>query len=418
MIGKLARSSVLTAGVLGLRLATQAATLVLLTRLLQPAIYGHYASVAALAVVMGLLPSLGSGYVLLSKASGDLAAAANVWRYAWPLTVGIGALLWPIYIGLAFWLSEGEFGWQVLCLIGAAELLATPFTTLLSFALQASERVPLSQLLQWLPLGLRVFAALPCFLLPLTQRLPTYATLQLVASLIGLSISWWVVRRHVPLDWHPRRATSAELKDGGTYAAMLLVAANPTELDKIVAVRQVGATEAGLYTAGSRVMGALVMPVLAMLLSAQPRLFRHARTADGDMARLVGMLFVAALGWGLVSGVLLAMASPLLPWLFGRSYEQTAQLMPWMAITAPLLSTRLAAGSVLVASGHPLERIAFEVFGIACLIVGMLVLTKSFGVFGLIAAVIVAEIAMALLGTGMVVRQLRRRRRDGQSRLG
>jgi O-antigen/teichoic acid export membrane protein len=79
---------------------------------------------------------------------------------------------------------------------------------------------------------------------------------------------------------------------------------------------------------------------------------------------------------------------------------------------------RLAAGSVLVASGHPLERIAFEFFGIACLIVGMLVLTKDFGVFGLISAVIVAEIAMALLGTGMVARQLRRRRRDAQSRPG
>jgi len=410
MIGKLARSSLLTAGVLGLRLATQAATLLLMTRLLQPAIYGHYASVAALAVVMGLLPSLGSGYVLLSKASGNLTAAADIWRYAWPLTAGMGVLLWPIYFGLAFWLSGEGIGWHVLVLIGAAELLATRFTTLLSFALQASERVPLSQLLQWLPLGLRVFAALPCFLLPLTQRLPAYAGLQLIASLIGLAIAWWVVRRHVPLDWYPRRAKSSELKEGGTYAAMLLVAANPTELDKIVAVRQIGAMEAGLYTAGSRVMGALVMPVLAMLLSAQPRLFHQARTANGDMARLVGMLFAAAVAWGLLSGLVLAVASPLLPWVFGSNYEQVARLVPWMAVTAPFLSLRLAAGSVLVASGHPLERIAFEVFGIACLIVGMIVLTKSFGVFGLIAAVIAAEIGMALLGTGMVVRQLRRTR--------
>jgi O-antigen/teichoic acid export membrane protein len=415
MTGNLVRNSVLTAGVLALRLATQAATLILLTRLLQPAMYGHYASVAALAVVMGLLPSLGSGYVLLSKASGNLLAAGDIWRYAWPLTIAMGVVLWPIYIGLASWLSEAELGWQVLLLIGAAELLATPFTNLLSFALQAGERVPLSQLLQWLPLGLRVLAALPCFTLPLTQRLPAYAGLQLVASLIGLSVGWWVVNRHVPLDWRPRRARCAELKDGGTYAAMLLVAANPTELDKIVAVRQVGGTEAGLYTAGSRVMGALVMPVLAMLLSAQPRLFRHARTADPNMGRLIRTLFAAALAWGILSGAILALASPLLPWLFGNSYAQTARLMPWMAVTAPFLSLRLAAGSVLVASGHPLERIAFEFFGIACLLIGMLTLTKSYGVLGLVAAVIMAEIAMALLGTGMVAHRLRRQRHTIQS---
>ncbi|WP_430388218.1 lipopolysaccharide biosynthesis protein [Dyella sp. 20L07] len=407
MMGRLAKGSLLTTVVLALRLATQASSLVLLTRLFGPQVYGHFASAAALAVVMGTLPSLGSGYVLLSRASRDVSAAGDIWRYAWPMTSALGVVLLAIYVGCGQWLSDDQLTWSVLLTIGVAELLATPSTMLCSFALQASERVPLSQLVQWLPLGLRLLAAIPCFAFAPSDRLAVYVTLQLLASVLGAVLGWFIASRRIRFDWRPRIATAAELKEGSSYAAMLLVAANPTELDKIVAVRQVGANDAGLYIASSRVMGALVMPVLAMLLAAQPRLFRHAHTKEHDGHKLVRMIFVLALGWGLLSGSLLAAASPLLPMLFGEGYARTAQLIPCMAITAPFLSLRLAAGSVLVALGHPLERVFFELAGIVLLLTGMLVFTHLFGVLGLVAAVIMAESAMCLLGLLLVLRHIR-----------
>ncbi|HEX7816101.1 lipopolysaccharide biosynthesis protein [Dyella sp.] len=408
MIGKLARSSLQTTAVLALRLATQAATLVLLTRLLQPALYGHYAAAASLAVVLGMLSSLGSGYVLLSRASGNLARAADTWRYAWPLTLAMGVVLILIYLPIALWLTDAQLSLSTLLWLGCTELLATPFTLLASFVLQSSERVPLSQLVQWLPLGLRVAAVLPCFALPLEARLPCYVVLQWSAGVIGVLVAWRIVRRHVPLTWQPRKPSGEELRLGASYAAMLLVAANPSELDKMAAVRLVGGPSAGIYTAGSRIMGALVMPVLAMLLAAQPRLFRHARDQAVTMRKLVLVLFGVALAWGIVSGAALAIASPWLTWIFGNDYARTAHLMPWMAITAPFLSVRLAAGSVLVATGHPLERVGFELGGIACLLGGMLAFAPGYGVIGLVAAVIVAELAMGIVGVLMVLRQLNR----------
>ncbi|WP_130617785.1 lipopolysaccharide biosynthesis protein [Dyella amyloliquefaciens] len=407
MIGQLARGGLLTTAVLGLRLVTQATSLILLTRLLGPQAYGHFASAAALAVVMGTLPSLGSGYVLLARASRDISAASDVWRYAWPLTAGFGSLLLALYVACGHWLAEGLVNWQILLLMGAAELLATPFTMLCSFALQASERVPLSQLVQWAPLALRVLAVLPCFAVPSSQRLLAYTTLQLLASMLGVLLGWVLTRHHVPLGWRPRRATQAELGQGGSYAAMLIVAANPSELDKIVAVRQVGAVDAGIYIAVSRVMGAIITPVLGLLLAAQPRLFRHADERSKEVRRLVRMLLALALGWGLLGGALLVAASPALPMVFGERYARMAWLMPWMAISAPLLSLRIAAGSVLVALGHPLERVGFELSGIALLVGGILVFTHLLGVLGLVAAVILAEAVMCAIGVIFVLRHLR-----------
>ncbi|WP_267222681.1 lipopolysaccharide biosynthesis protein [Dyella silvae] len=408
MIVQLMKGSLWTAAVLALRLATQAGSLVLLTRLFGPQTYGHFASAAALAVVMGTLPNLGSGYLLLKKGSRDINATADLWRYAWPLTAVLGTTLLAAYVICGHWLAQGLLAWPILLYIGTTELLATPFTMLFSFALQAGERVPTSQFVQWLPLGLRVMVAVPCFLLPSSERLSAYVMLQFLASVLGALFGWVITRRHIRLDWQPRTATANELKEGSSYAAMLIVSANPTELDKIMAVRQVGAMDAGIYIAGSRVMGALVMPVLAMLLTAQPRLFRHAHEQTNASRRLVRTIFLLALTWGALSGAVLAAASPLLPQLFGDGYLPTAQLMPWMAVTAPFLSLRLAAGSVLISLGHPLERVSFELCGVALLLIGMLAFTHFMGVLGLVVAVILAEAAMCVLGLTLVNRHIRR----------
>lgn len=402
MKGRLARSSLQTTALLGLRILTQAAVLVLLTRLLGPRLYGSFAAAASLAVVLGLLPNLGAGFVMLARNTRDDAGTADVWRYAWPLTVLSGLFLLVVYVISAGYITRPSLSMHILLTLGASELLLTPFTMLFSFALQAREKVPLSQTVQWLPLSLRIVAALPCFWFVDEQRLSAYATLQLLASILGAGFGLWITRRYVKLDWRPRHATRRELREGASYAAMNLVAANPSELDKIIAVRAVGPHDAGVYAATSRVMAAAVTPVFAMLLASQPRLFRHAREPIREGHRLIYLILILALAWGAASGLMLALCSPLLPWLFGESFAGTAKLMPWLAVVAPFLSLRLAAGTILVARGRPGERIGFELCGVLALIVSMLVLTPHFGIRGLAMALVIAELSMVVIGWWLV----------------
>ena len=402
----LARSSLLTTAMLGLRVLSQAAVLVLLTRLLGPQMYGNFVAATALAVVLGLLPNLGAGFVMLDRSARHADGVAQVWRYAWPMTVALGTILLAVYMAIAPLLTTSLLPTHVLLLLGAAELLLTPFTLLLSFALQARERVPLSQLVQWLPLALRVVAALGCFWLAPADRLGGYVALQLLASLLGLAIGFRVAARHVQLDWRPRRVTVAELRHGASFAAMNLIAANPTELDKMLSVRLVGAHDAGIYAATARVVGATVTPVIGLLLSSQPRLFRHAHAPTRAGHRLVGLIALLALGWGVISGVLLALLAPWLPRLFGPSFAGTATLMLWLAAVAPLLALRLAAGTVLVALGKPLQRIGFELAGIAVLVTAMLLLAPPLGTRGLALALIAAEASMAAIGWWLSWRRL------------
>lgn len=380
--------------------------LILLTRLLAPGIYGNLTAVAALAISLGFLPSLGAGYVLLARAAHDTDAIADVWRYAWPLTLVLGMLLLCLYIGATGLISDRELvPLNVILWIGASELLLTPVTALLSFSLQARERVPLSQFVNWLPLGFRLLALFPCFVFASEARLEAYATLQFIASLLGLAIGLLVTRKYVDINWLPRRATIREIKTGASYAAMQLIATNPTELDKAMAVRAIGAYDAGIYSATSRVMGAVVTPVVAMLLASQPRLFRHAHEPTRSGNKLIVLIALLALAWGSISGLAMAILSPLLPLIFGSAYSDTASLLPWVAIVAPFLSLRLAAGTVLVALGHPLERIGFELGGVVILATGMILLPPLLGLHGFVLSVILAEATMSIAGWYLVGRR-------------
>jgi O-antigen/teichoic acid export membrane protein len=405
---RLARSSVQTAALLGLRTATQAFLLVLLTRLLNPEVYGNLAAIASLALALGALPALGSGYILLARSARDDHAAADVWRYTWPLILALGLFLLVCFVGVARLITDqGKVPLSVLLWIGVTELLITPLTTFMSSSLQALERVPLSQFIQWLPLGLRLLAVAPCFLFTDELRLSGYAGFQFVAAVIGVFGAWAITRKYLSVDWRPRRASLLELKEGATYATMQLIASNPTELDKIMAVRAVGAYDSGIYSSTSRVMGALVTPVVAMLLASQPRLFRHAYAPTLTGKRLIVLIALVAFTWGAMSGIALAVCSPALPILFGSAYGKTADLLPVVAIVAPFLSLRLAAGTVLVALGKPFERIGFELAGLATLLVGTLILPSHFGLRGYVSAVILAEATMASIGWILVIRRHR-----------
>lgn len=405
MNGKLARNSLQTSMLLALRVATQASVLILLGRLLGPATYGNFVAVASLAVMLGLLPNLGAGFVMMARNAREEGGVAKVWRYAWPSSLLLGLLLLAAFLGLARFVTRAPLPTPVLLCIGTAELMLTPFTMLLSFALQAIERVPRSQFVQWMPLGLRVVAALICFDVAFEHRLYAFVTLQLIASAFGVLLGYWATLSHVTLDWRPRLATRDELRQGASYAAMHLVAANPSELDKVVAARAIGSHDAGIYAATARIMSATVMPVTAMLLASQPRLFRHAHesTLRGD--RLVRLIAALAFAWGTVSGLGLALASPWLPWLFGDSFDSMARLMPWLAGAAPFLALRLSAGTVLVTQGRPSQRVAFEIVGVAILVVGMIVLAPIMGMRGIALALVFAELGMASLGWWMVMRQ-------------
>ena len=399
----LAQSSLRTIVMMAARIIVQGSTLIFVTRALGPAIYGGYIAAASLAVVLGLIPNLGSGYILMTRASHSPSAVTDTWSYGWPLSLALGTVLSILFPFIAHPVAAGILSYSSLAIIGAVELLVSPLTLLLCFVLQSVGRVPTGQFVLTLPLLLRMIAAAAC-LIDDRISLIGFLILQGVAALAGLVAAFLVTSRIVTLTRNVRRPTSDEIRIGSGYAAMHMVAANPAEIDKIVSPLLLGDHAAGVYSATSRVMNAVVMPVVGVLLASQPRLFRHAAEPTDEGHRLITILMRLAFFWGALGGIAMFLTAPLLPIIFGSAYADAATLMPWMALAAPFVSLRLAAGTVLVALGHPLQRLQFELAGIVILSVLLVLGSQVAGPRGMAVALSLAECAMACYGWLLVRR--------------
>ena len=111
-MGPIARSTLRTSAVLGLRLLIQAGTLLVIARMLGPDQYAAFAGIAALAVLLGTFSTFGTHLVLFAEVAKDPERRSHVLSYAVPTTLITGSILFFVYIAsyLLFFQNIGLSG--------------------------------------------------------------------------------------------------------------------------------------------------------------------------------------------------------------------------------------------------------------------------------------------------------------------
>lgn len=390
-------------------MAVQAGSLLLVARLLGPQQFGAFTGVAALAVLLGTLSTFGTHLVLLGEMSKDPARRAQVLPYAMPMTLLCGGVLLLAFLLICALVLPGSgVDWHVLLVIGVAEMLLQPLAALVAVELLAAERTAQSQLLQTLPLVLRLLAAGVVFAWQPPDPLVTYSYGYFIATAIALAVAVGCMSRAWP---HPRQwrgPTVQELRESASFAALNITAMGPAELDKTLAIRLLPLTAAGLYAAGARVVGAVTLPVIALMLSAMPRLFREGQSQPQRTARLLLWIFTATTIYSAALAAALWWCAPLFVWLLGDKYEGVDEVIQWLCIAVPGMALRIAAGSALMALGKPWVRAGFELVGVTVLAVAAVLLTMHWGSHGLPLALACSEWTMALLGSWLVARWVKK----------
>ena len=399
MRGPIARATLRTSAVLGVRLFVQAGTLLLVARMLGPHDFGAFAGVAALAVMLGTLSTFGTHIVLLAEVSRDPQRRAGVLPFALSTTLICGSLLFALYLLLATTLlGAAGIGTSVLVALGLAELILQPLLNLPGAEHQGHGRIATSQLLITLPLALRLLAAATVWLLHPVDPLRDYAWGYLGASALALAVATLSLRHPWPAlrDWRLPRL--AELRHAAGYAVLNLTATGPAELDKTLALKLLPLAAAGVYAAGARVIGALTLPVIAMMLAALPRLFREGQVDRTRSNRLLRWVFAAALGYSLLLAAALWIAAPLFDLLFGPGYKGLGDTIRWLTLAVPGMALRITAGSALMALGKPWMLVGFELGGLVVLTAAAFVLAPRLALSGLPLALACSEWSMAILG--------------------
>lgn len=400
--GAIARGTIRTTFVLGLRLAVQAGTLLLVARMLGPDQFGAFAGVAALAVMLGTLSTFGTHLVLLGEVSKEPARRTQVLSYAVPTTLMCGGVLLVLYLALCLTLlSHAHVALPALVAIGIAEMWLQPLFALPTTEHLALDRTARSQLLATLPLALRLTAITCVLLLHPTSPLAAYAYGYFASSLAALAIATTTMPEPWPAirDW--RLPARSELRVAIGYAALAVTASGPVELDKTLATRLLSPAASGAYAVGSRVIGATTLPVTALLLSALPRLFRTAQRNSNNDTYLVSHILLSTVIYGLILSLSLWHVASAIVWLFGVKYRDVQSVIHWLCLVPPGMASRLAIGNILMASGKPWMRVIFELTGLIVLFVASIVIAPHYGLAGMSISVASSEYSMAIMGVAL-----------------
>lgn len=394
-----------TSIVLGGRLFVQAGTLLTVARMLGPHQFGLFAGIAALAVMLGALSTFGTHFVLLGEVSKHSGRRDSVLSYAVPLTLACGTLLLVAYLLICrMFQHEAGISLSVILAIGVAEIWIQPLFGLPAIEHLAFDRTARSQMLTTLPLALRLIAAGTILWWHPRDALAIYAFSYLAASIAALGFASWTMTRSWPRirDW--RLPGKQEFREAAGYAAIAITSSSPAELDKTLASRLLSLSSAGIYSAGARVIGASTLPVIAMMLSALPRLFREGHGQNAGSTRLLRWIFIAAVAYSIALSAALWFAAPLLAWLFGPQYHALGQTIRWLCLAVPFMALRIASGNVLMALGKPWGRVGYELTGIFMLSLSAVLFTKYMGPIGMPLALACSELCMSAVGWFYILR--------------
>jgi O-antigen/teichoic acid export membrane protein len=368
--GPLARATLGTSAILFMRLLVQAGFLLMVTRLLGTELFGVFSGVASLAVLLGALATAGTHLVLLSEVSVNVDRRNAVLRYALPVSLVSGVLLLSLYMALALPLlwSTGLPA-DIALSIGFGEIIFQPFTMLVVMEIHALNKVARSQLLLTLPLFFKLCAVLIVYIFVSENRLHIFAWFYL----ISIILAFLFIRRHSPEKWPSWRTwrfpTLPELKHTLGYAILNFTTIAPFEADKTLALRLLPLHTVGIYATGTRIIGALILPVTAMMLGALPRLYRLRAETSQSQKKLHRWIFLTTLIYSIGVALALAVIAPLFTFLFDASYSGLTDMLRLLAFVVPAISLQTSATNIMIGQNKPWARAVLEISGLFVLLI-------------------------------------------------
>ncbi len=326
--GAYARDSLRIFGWLLLRTAAQAAIVLLLARWLGAEGYGAFVTALAVASFFTPLAGLGLGGVLLVRGARDPAGLAALEGKAIRLW-GVSSSLCTVLATLAMFVGlPGRLPLWALAALAAAEVVAASWVELKARIAQAQLQAHRFGALQaGLPLT-RLFALVPAMaLLPATPS--AWMIAYALASLL-YAVTLAVRGRARPARSVAPEATAAAhppplVREGLPFAGGAVAVRLQAEFNKPV-LAQIGYAEAGALNVAQRIVDLVALPLAALQEALWPRVLSAAQ--PNQRLWQTGMLLVL---FALAGGGLMALAAPLVVWLLGEDYGQTAQALVWLA---------------------------------------------------------------------------------------
>jgi O-antigen/teichoic acid export membrane protein len=335
----------------------QGALFVLISRVLGPTQFGIFAGAFAVASAFSTLSGIGGGNVLLMQASRDRAkfttSLGTALVYVGLTVIPLFALAIPLVLGVS-----RDFLWCAVPLL-VSELIGTRLTEISMLAFQAVDRLKVTAALNGAGGPLRFIAAL-VFWLSGGQSAYQWALLYAVANLALCVVSVVCMIRFIdrPSLSLPSLRTSWRI---GTFFAMgNLSRIAYMDTDKYLLNRLGFVSEAGTYSAASRLVNFAFLPIHSLVYSKNAAMFRAGSRGYVESWKVVKTLVLPVVTYGAAAGGAIFAASPFVVWLLGTEYSATEDALRMISPLVILQGVGYLFGDALMGIGRQGLRSAFQ----------------------------------------------------------
>ena len=397
-----ARDTVWATGLEGLQLAVMLLSFTLLGKQLGPVGFGAYASMYALIGILGGFVYSGVTLAVVQHLVRDKDDLNRV------ITSCLGLVLLAGLGGAVIGTAVGQYtvpgvSFRVVACFMLAELVGTASIELLAAAVYARDGVAVAARYRVVPL-----------LTKLVTLLVLYATGQLTIAALGVAYLMLypvmalgvgvAVGRRYGVRIRPGRPSSAHLRSSGLYSTTISAINLQNDGDKVVLGAAKLGAEVGLYAAAYRLVLMGMVPLRALLNASHRRFLEHDPAARNQHLRRAMTFSAIGSAYGIVFGVALFAAAPLVTVLLGDAYQGAVVMLQ---VLAPIVAVRSFAEfglNGLLGFGRVGVRTTATIIAAGTAIALYVVLIPTLGWKGAVIGTYASELLLAGLAWAALIR--------------
>lgn len=365
--------------------------------------YGRYASALAVFTIVGAISRLGAGQLLIRRL-----ARPHEHERPWETAIGsvlLGTLTATTVVVVVQPLLMPWIDRPTALALGLSEAV---FGGLVGLSVEASQGLRL------LPVGtaVRTIAALTrlgalAALLLIGPSVETWAACLAVAAAIAAVASLSVASRRLGLRPALGRPRSSDIRAGLPFAVNQSSDSVMQDVDKTILEASDVGVVSGPYAAAYRLIGYGLLPVRGVIRASYADLFITAERGLADAVAYLRRLSRPAVGYGLLVGIGVFIAAPILPLVLGDDFSTAVPMARALAVVPPIKATQTLAANTLTAAGRNATRNLLLATAAGANLVANLIAIPIFGWGAAVVSTIAAEAFLTAGMWAMLIRYVR-----------
>jgi O-antigen/teichoic acid export membrane protein len=357
----IARNTLWMLGGNGLKLVIQAAYFILIARSLEPAQYGAFVAVVAIAAIVSPFVGVGTSNLIIRNVAHDPRSFSRSWGNGLLVTLVSGAAALALVLSCVF-LLPADVGWRVLFLVAAADLVFGRIVDFCGFAFSSVDRFgATAQLNMWISLsrltGLGVLVALVH-----RPSIEAWAATYLVATFATAAgaLGWGLAKLEKPT----LRISEIwpELKEGVYFSVGLSAQTIYNDIDKTMLAKLGDLPATGIYGAAYRVIDVSLVPLRSILSAANPGFFRAGHLGGiTETRRYMARLLPKTIAYSMLVMIGLLALAPVVPHILGKEYVGSVSALRWLAVLPVLKTIHSFFADALTGAGYQRLRTMIQI---------------------------------------------------------